>query len=85
MTCGPNGAPKMRRTSIILVAAAAFPLAMGGCSVDSQTGKRTGTGAAVGAAAGAAVGLISGDFLGSALTGAAAGAAGGFVYDQIQK
>jgi len=79
-----NGAPMMRKTPIMLVAMAALPLAVAGCSMDSQTGKRAGTGAAVGAAAGATVGLLSGNFLASTLTGAAAGAAGGFVYDQIQ-
>ncbi len=39
----------MRRTSIMLVAVAALPLAVAGCSMDSQTGKRTGTGASISA------------------------------------
>ena len=38
----------MHRTPIMLVAVAALPLAVAGCSMDSQTGKRTGTGAAWG-------------------------------------
>ena len=40
----------MRKTSLVL--AAALPLLVSACSVDSKTGSRAGTGAAAGAAGG---------------------------------
>jgi uncharacterized membrane protein len=74
----------MRRTGIVLLAAASITLA--GCAgVDSNTAKRGGTGAAVGAVSGLVIGAMVGSPGTGAAIGAAAGATGGILYDQISK
>ena len=74
------------RSPIRVFAAAAFIVALAGCSsVDDRTGARVFTGAAAGAAGGAVIGVLTGGVIGGTLIGAAAGAASGAVVDQIEK
>lgn len=65
----------MRRKTLLLPAALAVSLALGGCANNTLTG------AGIGAAGGGLIGSLSGDFGWGALIGAGVGAAGGYLYD----
>ena len=71
---------------LLLPAAFAGALALGGCSGMSDTQQRTLSGAGIGAGAGAAAGLLTGGCLScGAVIGGGLGAAGGYIYDQTKK
>ena len=71
----------MKRTSIVLSAAAI--LALGGCG--QTTASRSVSGGLMGAAGGAAIGAIAGNAGMGAAIGAGVGLVGGYLYDQQQK
>lgn len=71
---------------ILLPAALAGALALGGCTGMNDTQQRTLSGGALGAGAGAAAGLLTGGCVScGAIIGGAVGAAGGYIYDQTKK
>lgn len=72
--------------SLLLPAALAGALALGGCSGMNDTQQRTLSGAGIGAGAGAAAGLLTGGCVScGAVIGGGLGAAGGYIYDQTKK
>lgn len=73
-------------TRLLLPAALAGALALGGCTGMSDTQQRTLSGGAIGAGTGAAAGVLTGGCVScGAVIGGAVGAAGGYIYDQTKK